>query len=81
VIGGKMTEVFINSKFRGEVDAPEKFVSSVVDERRKGNVPLNVNIFYDKESDSIIIDGTKGRVVRPLIVVKNGRSALTEKHV
>jgi DNA-directed RNA polymerase subunit B' len=76
-----MTEVFINSKFRGEVDAPEKFVSSVVDERRKGNVPLNVNIFYDKESDSIIIDGTKGRVVRPLIVVKNGRSALTEKHV
>lgn len=76
-----MTEIFINSKFRGEVDNAEKFVSSVVEERRKGNVPLNVNVFYDVDSDSIIIDGTKGRVVRPLIVVKNGKSALTDKHV
>jgi DNA-directed RNA polymerase subunit B len=76
-----MTEVFINNKFSGEIDDPNRFVSSMVDERRKGNVPLNVNVLYDSESDTVFVDGTKGRVVRPLIVAKNGKPALTEKHV
>jgi DNA-directed RNA polymerase subunit B' len=76
-----MTEVFVNNKFRGEVDDPRKFVGSVIEERRKGNVPLSVNVQYDDESDTVFIDGSKGRVVRPLIVVKNGKLALTEKHV
>jgi DNA-directed RNA polymerase subunit B' len=76
-----MTEVFVNSKFKGDVDDPVKFVSSFVDERRKGNVPLNANVVYDEESDTVFVDGTKGRVLRPLIVVKNGKSTLTEKHV
>jgi DNA-directed RNA polymerase subunit B len=76
-----MTEVFVNSKFKGEIDDPHSFVNSVVEERRKGNIPLNINAFYDKQSDTVYIDGSKGRVVRPLIVVKNGKSALTDKHV
>lgn len=76
-----MTEVFINSKFKGDVDDPHKFVSSFVEGRRKGNVPLNANVFYDEESDTVFVDGTKGRVLRPLIVVKNGKPMLTDKHV
>jgi DNA-directed RNA polymerase subunit B' len=76
-----MTEVFVNSKFKGEVDDPQRFVNSVIEERRKGNVPLNVNVNYDEESDTVNVDGTKGRVVRPLIVVKNGKPTLSEKHV
>lgn len=76
-----MAEVFVNSKFKGDVDDPRKFVSSFIDERRKGNVPLNANVVYDEESDTVFVDGTKGRVLRPLIVVKNGKSTLTEKHV
>ncbi|MBW2963877.1 DNA-directed RNA polymerase subunit B [Candidatus Woesearchaeota archaeon] len=76
-----MTEVFVNNKFRGEIDDPQKFVSSVIEERRKGNVPLNVNVQFDPESDTVFVDGSKGRVVRPLIVVKNSKTMLTEKHV
>ncbi len=76
-----MTEVFVNSKFKGEVDDPTRFVSSVIEERRKGNVPLSVNIYHNESSDTIFVDGTKGRVVRPLIVVKNGKPMLTEKHI
>jgi DNA-directed RNA polymerase subunit B' len=76
-----MTEVFVNSKFKGETDDPQKFIGSIIEERRKGNVPLNVNVTYDRESDTVFVDGSKGRVVRPLIVVKNGKPALTEKHV
>ena len=76
-----MTEVFVNSKFKGEVDDPRSFISSVIEGRRKGNIPLGVNAYYDEGSDTVYIDGSKGRVVRPLIVVKNGKSTLTEKHV
>jgi DNA-directed RNA polymerase subunit B' len=76
-----MAELYVNSKFKGELDDPKKFVSSMIDERRKGNVSLNVNVHYDEESDTVYVDGTKGRVVRPLIVAKNGKSAVTDKHV
>ncbi len=76
-----MTEVFVNSKFKGEVDDPCKFVESFIEERRKGNVAINANITYDEESDTVLVDGTKGRVVRPLIVIKNGKSMMTDKHM
>ncbi|MBN1544160.1 DNA-directed RNA polymerase subunit B [Candidatus Woesearchaeota archaeon] len=76
-----MAELFLNNKFKGEVDDPKRFVSSVIEERRKGNIPLNVNVYYDEESDTVYVDGTKGRVVRPLIVIKNGKPALTDKHI
>ncbi len=76
-----MTEVFINSKFKGEVDDPKKFVDSIIEERRKGNLSYNVNVVYDEESDLINVDCSKGRLVRPLIVVKNGKPTLTDKHI
>ncbi len=76
-----MAELFVNNKFKGEVDDPHKFVSNFIEERRKGNVQQNANINYDEESDTIFVDGTKGRVVRPLIVVRNGKPVLTEKHI
>jgi DNA-directed RNA polymerase subunit B' len=75
-----MAEVFVNNRFRGEVDDPKRFVSSIIDERRKGAIPLNVNVFHDTDSDTVVVDGTKGRVVRPLIVVKNSKPLLTDKH-
>ena len=75
-----MAEVFVNNRFRGEVDDPKRFVSSIIDERRKGVIPLNVNVFHDTDSDTVVVDGTKGRVVRPLIVVKNSKPLLTDKH-
>ncbi len=76
-----MTEVFVNSKFAGEIDDPQKFVTSIVEERRKGNVPNNVNTSYDEESDIVHVECSKGRVLRPLIVVKNGKPMVTDKHI
>jgi DNA-directed RNA polymerase subunit B len=75
-----MTEVFINNKFAGEVDDPKRFVSGFVEERRKGNIPFNVNVYFDDESNVVHIDSSRGRVVRPLIVVKDGKSTFTDKH-
>jgi DNA-directed RNA polymerase subunit B' len=76
-----MTEVYLNNSFAGEVEKPEEFVQQVVDARRKGNIDSNVNIGYNKESDSVFVECLRGRVRRPLIVVKDGMSLLTEKHL
>ncbi|MBW2968323.1 DNA-directed RNA polymerase subunit B [Candidatus Woesearchaeota archaeon] len=75
-----MSEVFVNSKFKGEVEDPKRFMESIVEERRKGNISLNVNVHFDEASDTIFVDGSKGRVVRPLIVARNGKPALTDRH-
>ncbi len=76
-----MTEVYINSKFAGNVDNADSFVKSVKDERRKGNISNNLNIFFDDKADQIHLETLKGRARRPLIVVRDGQPLLTEKHV
>ncbi len=76
-----MTEVFINGKFIGDVSNGSNFVKSVIEERRKGVVDSNLNVHYDDKNDEIYIESNRGRVRRPLIVVKNGKPLLTEKHI
>ena len=74
-----MSEVFLNSKFVGTIDDPDMFVEQFKSERRKGTISGNVNIRFNKPSDSIEIESSKGRARRPLIVVKEGIPLLTEK--
>ena len=76
-----MTEVFINGKFIGNVDNGSNFVKSVIEERRKGVVDSNLNVYYDDNNDEIYLESNRGRVRRPLIVVKNSKPLLTEKHI
>ncbi len=76
-----MTEVFLNSKFAGEVDDAQKFVNSIVDERRKGTVAKEVSVHYAEDSDQVFVESSKGRLVRPLIIVKNGKSLVSDRHI
>jgi len=76
-----MADVFIDGKYVGSVDDGKSFATNVVDERRNSRITSNLNINYDEESDNIYIELGKGRARRPLIVVKNGKSTLTQKHV
>ncbi|MBR9683014.1 DNA-directed RNA polymerase subunit B [Candidatus Woesearchaeota archaeon] len=76
----KMNEVYLNNKFVGKVDEGEAFVENFKDQRRKGLVSKNVNIFYNPEVKEIHIHSVEGRAQRPLIVVKEGKSLLTETH-
>src|SRR3989338_8799847 len=76
-----MTEVYLNNKFIGTVTNPQEFVQKVVEERRKNKISKEINIFYNERSGDILMDSSKGRARRPLIVVKDGKSLLTEAHV
>lgn len=76
-----MSEVFLNGKFIGNVDDATKLTESFLEERRKGKLHYSVNIFYDEELDQVKVESSKGRAIRPLIVVKEGKVLLTDRHL
>ncbi len=76
-----MTEVYLNNKFVGQVDEADIFIDDFKDQRRKALISKEVNIFHDQKADEVHITSSEGRAQRPLIIVKEGKSLLTEKHV
>ena len=75
-----MTDVFIDYKFIGTVKDGKSFADRVISERRMNRVSGSVNIFVDPQTTNVYIETSKGRTVRPLIVVKEGKSLLTKRH-
>ncbi|MEK6940671.1 MAG: DNA-directed RNA polymerase subunit B [Nanoarchaeota archaeon] len=76
-----MTEVYLNEGFVGKIDNAKEFIEKVREERRAGKLPRSVNIYYNTKTDEVLIDTSTGRPQRPVIVVENGKSKLTEEHI
>ncbi|OIO62736.1 DNA-directed RNA polymerase subunit B [Candidatus Woesearchaeota archaeon CG_4_10_14_0_2_um_filter_33_10] len=76
-----MNELYLNGKFIGKVENPSEFTEKVREARRNGVIPDNLNIYYDKRVEDIQINDNKGRLRRPLIVVKDGQPTLTEDNI
>ncbi len=76
-----MSDVMFNGNIVGTVNNPEEFVANIRKERREGKITPNLNIRYDKDMDIIRIYTEAGRARRPLIVVENGKSKLTDEIV
>lgn len=78
---GSGIDVFYNGKFIGYASSGEKFVENVRERRRKGDLPLELSLRFDKFLETVFISTEIGRVLRPLIIVKNGKPLLTEEHI
>ncbi|MGV8162633.1 MAG: DNA-directed RNA polymerase subunit B [Candidatus Nanoarchaeia archaeon] len=76
-----MTDVFMDNKFIGTIKNPGEFVEQIISDRRLGRIPLEVNVLYVEKEDKVNVETSRGRATRPLIVVKEGKSTLTEKHL
>lgn len=76
-----MADVFFNGQLVGTVGEPQLFVKSVVQARREGKLSKYLNVQYRKALDTVYILLERDRVVRPLIVVKEGRPLLTPEHM
>jgi DNA-directed RNA polymerase beta subunit len=76
-----MADVTINGKFVGAVEDGKNFMGNVIDLRRRGQLPQNINVQYLESQDTVNVEVSRGRLRRPLIVVKDGRSLLTKKHL
>ncbi len=73
-------EVYLNSVFVGSVDNSKEFVEQIINERRKGNLPKMLNVYHSPK-DEIYVESASGRLVRPLIIVKDGKPLLSDQHV
>ncbi len=76
-----MTDVLLNGRFMGTVTNPTQFIEKIIAERRKGTVSRNVSVHYDPRIDEVFVESMSGRLRRPLIVVKDGKPLLTDKHL
>ncbi len=76
-----MTDVFMDNKYIGVVKNPKDFADQIISERRMGKISDYVNVAYSEDEDKVLIETSKGRTTRPLIVVKEGKPLLTDKHL
>lgn len=76
-----MTDVYLTGKFVGSVENAPQFIEKLRESRHTSALSDNVNFFYDKRMDAVYVEGGKGRLRRPLIVVKEGKPLITEEHI
>ncbi len=74
-----MAEVFVDGRYVGETKEPEALVNDIRHKRRIGLISDLVNVAYHKHLDVVKILADSGRVRRPLIIVENGKSKLTNE--
>jgi DNA-directed RNA polymerase subunit B' len=76
-----MADVYLSGKFVGSVENAAEFRNKIVESRRKGLIPTNVNVFHNDKTDELYIEHMSGRVRRPAIVVKDGMPLITKEHL
>lgn len=81
--GGK---VFVDGRLIGFIDDPQRLALAIRRLRRRGEIPPDVSVYvYAPESKNatvrVYIASTAGRVLRPLIVVENGRPLVTQEMI
>jgi DNA-directed RNA polymerase subunit B' len=76
-----VADVQLNGKFVGTVENAQDFVESVIDARRRGSISKNINVNFAEKHNTVFIDSSNGRLRRPLIVIKDGKSTLSKKHI
>ena len=75
------TRVYVNGDLIGLHDKPKELVEEVRQRRRSGLLSHEVNVRYDDNMNEIIINCDEGRLRRPMLVVRHGKTMMTHKHV
>ncbi|MDD5192176.1 MAG: DNA-directed RNA polymerase subunit B [Candidatus Nanoarchaeia archaeon] len=74
-------DIFYNGRFIGHIDNAKEFINNLKEKRRKAELPLELSIRHNPALDNILLSTEVGRVMRPLIIVDNGKPRLTEEHL
>ena len=74
-------DVFYNGIFVGSVDDEKKLIDDIKNKRRKGELPLELSVRYDKYIKAVLFSTEAGRVLRPLVIADNGQSKLKDEHI
>lgn len=77
---GGGTDVFFNGRFIGSVRSAADFARSIREARRQGEFPPELSIQSRSETGSVVISTEIGRVLRPLVIVKDCAPLLKDEH-
>jgi len=75
------TPVFIDGEFFGTTDNPHLLVRKIRELRRSGEIHFQISVKYYDKLNEIHITTEGGRILRPLIIVENGKPKLTKEHI
>jgi len=73
-----MSDIYLNGQHIGETKDGKELVKSIIAKRRQGVLPTSMNACYYEEKNEVQVNTDGGRVRRPLIIVENGTSKLTD---
>jgi DNA-directed RNA polymerase beta subunit len=76
-----MSLVLLDGHPVGEVDNGREVALKLREARRRGEISPFIGIAYEKEEDALIINTDNNRVLRPLIIVKDGKPLLVKEDV
>ncbi|MFX1559088.1 MAG: DNA-directed RNA polymerase subunit B [Promethearchaeota archaeon] len=79
--GAKWADVFLNGRLVGVHPAPQVLAKTIRQKRRAGEIDHQTNIAYYEDTHEVQVNCDAGRVRRPVIVVENGKSQLTDEHL
>jgi DNA-directed RNA polymerase subunit B len=74
-------DVFFNGIFVGECSNISAFAKKVKEARREGKLPIELSVQFDEFMENVSVSTEIGRVMRPVVIVENGVSKLTDEHL
>jgi DNA-directed RNA polymerase subunit B' len=72
-----VAKVYINGRLIGFHEKPEELTESIIEARRTNKLAKQMNVAFHKDTNEVYLNTDAGRLQRPLIVVKNGKSTYT----
>lgn len=72
-------KVYVNGSLVGTHPDPEQLANQVREARRRGEVSEMVNVSVKGRSREVVINADSGRARRPLLVVEDGETLITEE--
>lgn len=73
--------VYLNGSIVGFHQDPKELADTIRKKRRNGELPWDVNVAYYEKTNEVFINADECRVLRPLLVVENGKSKLMDDHL
>ncbi|KAL9691069.1 hypothetical protein QQ045_011486 [Rhodiola kirilowii] len=73
--------IMLNGLILGKHSKPQQFANAMRKLRRAGIIGEFVSVFVNEKQHCVYIASDGGRVCRPLIIVDNGKSRISESHM